>query len=92
MRHRSRETRRHYAGNSKTYTPGGGSIALIVRFADGETDEIVARIVDQEGTSDRWRLNNRASNYSDLTIAFANWANDLTGRLAKIQSGKVKIP
>jgi hypothetical protein len=69
------------AGRSRTYTQGGGSIAVSAVFADGGTGQVVGMAAARSRPSNIWRINNRVTNMSDARNAFTEWAGALRSAL-----------
>jgi hypothetical protein len=74
------------------YTEYGGSLTVSAALADGETGQVLARVLDRQYPHRLWRRNTRISNLADARTIFLTWARQLRSRLEDIQSGKVEMP
>jgi len=69
------------SARSGVYTRSSGSITLMGQFFNGETEELIALIVDQQIGTDFWHRNSRISNWGDIELAFHHWARLFRNRL-----------
>jgi hypothetical protein len=72
-------------GRSQVYTQGGGSMAVVVAFADSETGEVLGLMKDSRAAnSSTWGRNNSVSNLSDVRMMFSSWARGIRDGLDKV--------
>jgi len=69
------------SGRTRTYTQGGGSIAVSAVFADGGTGQVIGMATARNRQSNIWRINNRVTNMADARSAFNDWARMLRDQL-----------
>jgi hypothetical protein len=75
-----------------TVTPYAGSLTVSAALADGETGQVLARVLDRRYPHQMWRKNTRINNAHDARQIFQAWARQLRSRLDDFQSGKVEAP
>lgn len=76
------QSRTGYAGRSRTYTQGAGSMKIGAVLADGQTGQVVAQVADaRAANSSFWRINNRVTNLADARQIFGDWARRLRDTL-----------
>jgi hypothetical protein len=78
-------TRVGYSGRSRTYSRGGGTIAVGAVFADGETGQVLARVADRYYPADVWGINNSVANRAEARRAFSNWGRDIRKGLGDLR-------
>ncbi len=85
-------TRRMQSVRGGILTTGGGSLTVSAALADGETGQVLARVLDRRYPHAMWRKNTRINNAADARQIFQTWARQLRSRLDDIQSGKFEVP
>ena len=75
-----------YAGRSRVYTEGAGSIAVAVAFADSESGEVLALSKDERRSTQQWGLNNRVTNRAEVRRVFSAWARQIRRGLDQVHS------
>jgi len=85
-------TRRMESARGGTVTPYAGSLTVSAALADGETGQVLARVLDRRYPHQMWRKNTRINNAHDARQIFQAWARQLRSRLDDFQSGKVEAP
>lgn len=76
-------TRQGYAGRSRTYTQGAGSMIIGAVLADGQTGRVIAEVADARAPTDIWRINNRVTNLADARQMFGDWARRLRDTIGR---------
>ncbi len=73
-----------YAGRSRVYTEGAGSIAVAVAFADSKSGEVLALSKDRRRSSQQWGVNNRVTNRAEVRRVFSAWARQVRKGLDQV--------
>lgn len=79
-------SRMSYSGRGRTYSRGGGTIAVGAVFADGATGQVLARVADRSYPADVWGINNSVANRAEARRAFTNWARDIRKGLGDLRA------
>lgn len=69
------------AGRSRTYSRGGGSIAIAAVLADGASGQVVGEAADRKYPADIWGINNSVTNLSQARTMFLSWGRALRNKL-----------
>lgn len=70
-----------YAGRGRTYSRGGGSIAIAAVLADGASGQVVGEAADRKYPADIWGINNSVTNLSQARTMFTSWGRALRNKL-----------
>ncbi len=73
--------REDFMTRGRVYTEGAGSVYISVGFVDSESGEVLAIVKDVKSTPNRWGVNNRVTNMSDVKFIFNGWARAIRARL-----------
>lgn len=76
-------TRGSYSGRGTTYSQGGGSMSIAGALADGQSNLVLAAVVDHSYPTSLWQVNNRVTNMADARRAFAKFAQSLSDTLKR---------
>lgn len=78
------ENTRERAGERvRTWSEGGGTIAIQAVLADGGSGQVIAVVADSKHANNLWQRNTRLQNLADLKRAFAEWARALSKHVGR---------